>query len=109
MRTTAKERDEVISRLLKLGISYEDACALRRISSTLMRPGAWRDPSWAQSDTGIGCAANLCQGSEHENHHPHHHRTPRHYAAQSPGRSLQRAAALPRAQVRWLERYHHQH
>ena len=39
MRTTAKERYEVIARLQRLGISYEDACALRRISMTLSRWG----------------------------------------------------------------------
>jgi hypothetical protein len=35
MRTTAKERAEVIARLIQLGISYHDAEALRRISKTL--------------------------------------------------------------------------
>lgn len=35
MRTTSRERAEVIARLIKLGISYEDAEALRRIAKTL--------------------------------------------------------------------------
>lgn len=37
MRTTAKERQDVIERLLRIGVSYEDANALRRISMTLQR------------------------------------------------------------------------
>lgn len=37
MRTTQKERYEVLHRLDRLGISYEDANALRRISLTLQR------------------------------------------------------------------------
>lgn len=37
MSTTAKERYEVMARLGKLGIHYEDAHALRRISMTLQR------------------------------------------------------------------------
>lgn len=35
MRTTARERAEVIARLVQLGISYQDAEALRRIANTL--------------------------------------------------------------------------
>lgn len=37
MSTTQKERDEVLHRLDRLGIAYEDACALRRIALTLRR------------------------------------------------------------------------
>lgn len=37
MRTTAKERAEVLDRLIKLGVSYADACTLRRIAMTLHR------------------------------------------------------------------------
>lgn len=37
MTTTQKERYEVLHRLDRLGISYEDACTLRRISMTLQR------------------------------------------------------------------------
>lgn len=39
MRTTAKQRYEVLSRLQTAGISYEHANALRRISMTLSRWG----------------------------------------------------------------------
>ena len=39
MSTTAKERYEVINRLQAVGISYEHANALRRISMTLSRWG----------------------------------------------------------------------
>ena len=39
MRTTAKQRYEVINRLQAAGISYEHAQALRRISMTLQRWG----------------------------------------------------------------------
>ena len=39
MRTTAKQRYEVLSRLQAAGISYQDANALRRISMTLSRWG----------------------------------------------------------------------
>jgi hypothetical protein len=39
MRTTAKERAEVMDRLTRAGISYDHACALRRISMTLQRWG----------------------------------------------------------------------
>lgn len=35
MSTTQKERYEVLHRLDRLGIAYEDACALRRIALTL--------------------------------------------------------------------------
>lgn len=35
MRTTARERAEVIARLIQLGISFGDAEALRRIAKTL--------------------------------------------------------------------------
>lgn len=35
--STTKERFEVINRVTKLNVSYEDACALRRISLTLQR------------------------------------------------------------------------
>jgi len=37
MSTTAKERHEVMTRLGRLGIHYEDALALRRIAMTLHR------------------------------------------------------------------------
>lgn len=37
MSTTQKERYEVLQRLDKVGISYDDACALRRIALTLRR------------------------------------------------------------------------
>lgn len=37
MATTAKERQEVMDRLSRLGIEYDDANALRRISMTLHR------------------------------------------------------------------------
>lgn len=37
MSTTQKERYEVLHRLDRLGIAYEDACALRRIALTLSR------------------------------------------------------------------------
>lgn len=37
MTTTQKERYEVLHRLDRLGIAYEDACALRRIALTLRR------------------------------------------------------------------------
>ena len=37
MHTTQKERDEVLHRLDRLGVSYDDACALRRIALTLRR------------------------------------------------------------------------
>lgn len=37
MNTTAKERYEVMERLGKLGIAYDDACKLRRIALTLRR------------------------------------------------------------------------
>lgn len=37
MSTTQKERYEVLHRLDRLGIAYEDACALRRIALTLHR------------------------------------------------------------------------
>ena len=37
MSTTAKERDEVMARLARIGIAHEDARALRRISMTLHR------------------------------------------------------------------------
>lgn len=37
MRTTLKERCEVIARLNQIGIPYDDARALRRISMTLRR------------------------------------------------------------------------
>ena len=37
MTTTAKERELVIQRLMSLGITYDDAAALRRISMTLHR------------------------------------------------------------------------
>jgi len=37
MSTTAKERDEVMARLARIGIAHEDARALRRISMTLRR------------------------------------------------------------------------
>lgn len=37
MSTTQKERYEVLHRLDRLGIAYEDACALRRIALTLRR------------------------------------------------------------------------
>lgn len=37
MHTTQKERDEVLRRLDRLGIAYEDAQALRRIALTLRR------------------------------------------------------------------------
>lgn len=37
MSTTAKERAEVLDRLTKLGVSYDDACTLRRIAMTLHR------------------------------------------------------------------------
>jgi hypothetical protein len=39
MRTTAKQRNEIMSRLLDAGIRYADACTLRRISMTLSRWG----------------------------------------------------------------------
>jgi hypothetical protein len=39
MRTTAKQRDEVLGQLTDAGIRYADACALRRISMTLQRWG----------------------------------------------------------------------
>ena len=39
MRTTAKQRYEVLNRLQEAGISYQDANALRRISMTLQRWG----------------------------------------------------------------------
>jgi hypothetical protein len=37
MSTTQKERYEVLQRLDRLGIAYDDACALRRIALTLRR------------------------------------------------------------------------
>lgn len=37
MTTTPKERAEVMDRLIKLGIRYDEACALRRIAMTLHR------------------------------------------------------------------------
>ena len=37
MTTTAKERADVMTRLTKLGLAYDDACALRRIAMTLHR------------------------------------------------------------------------
>jgi len=37
MSATAKERYEVMERLTKLGIAYDDACTLRRIAMTLHR------------------------------------------------------------------------
>jgi hypothetical protein len=37
MSTTPKERYEVMTRLDKMGLAYEDACKLRRISLTLHR------------------------------------------------------------------------
>lgn len=37
MSTTQKERYEVLHRLDRLGIEYEDACTLRRIAMTLHR------------------------------------------------------------------------
>ena len=37
MSTTQKERYEVMTRLDRLGIAYDDACQLRRISLTLRR------------------------------------------------------------------------
>lgn len=37
MSTTQKERDEVLRRLDRLGLAYDDACALRRIAMTLHR------------------------------------------------------------------------
>lgn len=46
MRTTAKERAEVIARLCKLNISYQDAEALRRISMTLR--------NWFELECGTG-------------------------------------------------------
>lgn len=46
MRTTAKERAEVIARLVQLGISYQDAEALRRISKQLH--------SWFERECGTG-------------------------------------------------------
>lgn len=46
MRTTAKERAEVIARLIQLGISYPDAEALRRIAKTLH--------SWFELECGTG-------------------------------------------------------
>lgn len=49
MRTTSKERAEVINRLLNLGISFEHANQLRRISCTLR--------SWFERECGTenGC------------------------------------------------------
>lgn len=46
MRTTARERAEVIARLIQLGISYHDAEALRRIAKTLR--------SWFEYECGTG-------------------------------------------------------
>lgn len=46
MRTTSKERAEVIARLIKLGIEYPDAEALRRIAMTLH--------SWFERECGDG-------------------------------------------------------
>lgn len=46
MRTTSKERAEVIAQLIKLGISYSDAEALRRISKTLR--------NWFELECGTG-------------------------------------------------------
>lgn len=37
MRTTAKERHEVLGRIGRLGVTHDDACALRRIAMTLHR------------------------------------------------------------------------
>lgn len=37
MSTTPRERDEVMTRLDRLGLAYHDACALRRIAMTLHR------------------------------------------------------------------------
>lgn len=49
MRTTPRERAEVIARLIQLGISYQDAEALRRISCQLH--------SWFERECGTdnGC------------------------------------------------------
>jgi hypothetical protein len=46
MSATPKERAEVIARLVKLGISYQDAEALRRISNTLH--------NWFELECGTG-------------------------------------------------------
>ncbi len=46
MRTTAKERDEVVTRILRLGISLEHAHQLRRISMTLR--------NWFELECGTG-------------------------------------------------------
>jgi hypothetical protein len=48
MSTTQKERYEVLHRLDRLGIAYEDACALRRIALTLHR--------WFELECGDGNA-----------------------------------------------------
>jgi hypothetical protein len=46
MRTTSKERSEVIARLIQLGVTYQDAEALRRVSMQLH--------SWFERECGTG-------------------------------------------------------
>lgn len=46
MSTTTKERYEVMTRLDRLGLRYEDACTLRRIAMTLHR--------WFEQECGAG-------------------------------------------------------